>query len=241
RLVVFGMGAVEAAKQRMEELIQAHLRRNPEIAEPDGAANDWIFRDAVREQFRISYDKFGLLWRYKLPNGRSRKKNCVEAGVLGTLRLVCEEQAMRKEAAKTKGRGSSTGMSHRKRSLYARAGDSDLERDGGTDMSESSLSSEGESSYESKREALVYRLRQEVASLKCSNAGLRNIAEERLERIKELESGSGSNSDGCIADEATEGRPELPPGLYPDEVAVLTAEVDEWKEKFEEGMEAKDK
>ncbi|KAF4747009.1 hypothetical protein FOZ63_034142, partial [Perkinsus olseni] len=92
------MAAVEEAKQRMEELIRTHQRRNPRIAEPEGTADDWIFRKAVKKQFRIFYHISLKRWFYWLPRGRTKGKNCHKPGVMDALRFLCEDQARRRQA-----------------------------------------------------------------------------------------------------------------------------------------------
>ncbi|KAF4677235.1 hypothetical protein FOZ60_017459 [Perkinsus olseni] len=159
------MDAVANAKQRMEELIQEHLRRNPRIVEPDGTADDWTFREALKKQFGILYDRTSMTWFYSLPDGRKRVKRCVEAGILDTLRVICEDKARRKkkrkphEGARLSGPYSGTPSSASESSVSTRSADY---RRG-------------------------WKLRRRLSSLKCTNAGLRSIAAERLQRINELE------------------------------------------------------
>ncbi|KAF4677238.1 hypothetical protein FOZ60_017461 [Perkinsus olseni] len=123
-----------------------------------------------------------------------------------------------------------------KRKLSGRIRTPDLKRAQAPFSPGSPVSSEPERThaggyYDLRRASEIYRLRQEVSLLKCSNAGLRSIAEERLERIRQLEAvvwARQATDDGNDSSEK-EGSSEI----------CERAEGDEWKE-FEERMEAKE-
>ncbi|KAF4737356.1 hypothetical protein FOZ63_026143 [Perkinsus olseni] len=225
------MGVVEDAKQRLEELIEEYSLRNPKIAEPDGAADDWLFRDAVKEQFGIRYDISRMTW---LPQGGKKVKSCSKAGgILDTLRLVCEGKARRE--AKRKAKSSITSITgHRKRKSHEGAQCADRSSDtASSTSSESSASSRGDYKANPGK-----KMRHQVLSLKCSNAGLRSVAEERLQRIMDLEAEKAAawnrlkmaeDDDGSEAAESSEPSSRSDS----DQVAALMAELDEWKERME--------
>ncbi|KAF4740835.1 hypothetical protein FOZ63_005861 [Perkinsus olseni] len=230
------MSAEDDIRQRMENLIRKHLRRNPEIADPEGTAVDWVFRDAVRKQFRIFYRADTMSWYYRLPQGRTRGRKCVRAGVLNTLKFVCGDKAQRQESEQEP-MSSATDSRGRKRKSCERIRAPDSERGDTSFSPDSRVSSEPEGTLphnycDSRRASEIYRLRKEVSSLKCSNAGLRSIAEERLERIRQLEAvvwapqATADGGDGSEKDGSSEVRER--------------AEGDEWKKEFEERMEAKE-
>ncbi|EER19556.1 hypothetical protein Pmar_PMAR012537 [Perkinsus marinus ATCC 50983] len=86
------MCEAEGIMQRAEELIREHLRRNPRIAETAGVAKDWEFRDAVRVNLGIYYDKASMIWYFKLYNKTRRGKKCGKLDVLDKLRVVCRKK-----------------------------------------------------------------------------------------------------------------------------------------------------
>ncbi|KAF4719811.1 hypothetical protein FOZ63_003145, partial [Perkinsus olseni] len=226
------------AKQRLEELIQEHLRRNPRIAEPEGAANDWLFRNAVREQLGICFDRNRVRWHCKLPNGRHLYRGCITFGVLDALRLICEEQVRRKKVEQHRREEEDAediaATNCRKRKLHENGRSSDLSRGEESSPSEASVPT-GIPSFgsESGRASEAYALRREVSSLKCSVAGLRKLAEERQERIDELEAAAWARQ--AVADGAEGGG--VTEGAGPGQIDALTGEVDKWKTKYEEALE----
>ncbi|KAF4677236.1 hypothetical protein FOZ60_017459 [Perkinsus olseni] len=228
------MDAVANAKQRMEELIQEHLRRNPRIVEPDGTADDWTFREALKKQFGILYDRTSMTWFYSLPDGRKRVKRCVEAGILDTLRVICEDKARRKkkrkphEGARLSGPYSGTPSSASESSVSTRSADY---RRG-------------------------WKLRRRLSSLKCTNAGLRSIAAERLQRINELEAEKvaawnplrgAEDADGSEGAERSGPFPRVGPDQATVSMVITAqklpwvtthctsqAELEKWKKRMEE-------
>ncbi|KAF4677239.1 hypothetical protein FOZ60_017462, partial [Perkinsus olseni] len=230
------MGVVEDAKQRMEELIQEYSLRNPKIAEPDGAADDWLFRDAVKEQFGIRYDRSRMTWIYRLPRGGKKVKSCSKAGgIFDTLRLVCEGKARRE--AKRKAKSSITSITgHRKRKSHEGA----LRADRSSDTASSTSSESLASSRGDYKANPGKKMRHQVLSLKCSNAGLRSVAEKRPQRIKDLEAEKAAAWNRLkMAEDAdgSEGRRVQSLLLAHDPPWVtgcfLQAELDEWKERME--------
>ncbi|KAF4729613.1 hypothetical protein FOZ62_024221, partial [Perkinsus olseni] len=232
----FQMSVVDDIRHRMENLIKKHLQRNPEIADPEGTAVDWVFRDAVRKQFRIFYRADTMSWYYRLPQGRTRGKKCVRAGVLNTLKFVCGDKAQREESEQEP-MSSVTDSRGRKRKSCERIRAADSERGDTSFSPDSRVSSEPEGTLphnycDSRRASEIYRLRKEVSLLRCSNAGLRSIAEERLERIRQLEAVVWTRQATADGDDGSEE----------DGSSKISerAEVDEWKKDFEERMEAKE-
>ncbi|KAF4679668.1 hypothetical protein FOZ62_013149, partial [Perkinsus olseni] len=151
-------------------------------------------------------------------------------------KFVCGDKAQRQESEQEP-MSSATDSRGRKRKSCERIRAPDSERGDTSFSPDSRVSSEPEGTLphnycDSRRASEIYRLRKEVSSLKCSNAGLRSIAEERLERIRQLEAvvwapqATADGGDGSEKDGSSEVRER--------------AEGDEWKKEFEERMEAKE-
>ncbi|KAF4687193.1 hypothetical protein FOZ60_004221 [Perkinsus olseni] len=182
------------------------------------------FRGAVRKQFRIFYNAYHSRWFYYTASGRTRARNCAVVGVLDALRLICEDQMRDKETGE---RGNCSILRARlpKRKFSE-----------GLAPSRDDESSPSSDELRSMRASSGANLRGEVSRLKCSLAGLRKLAEQRQERIDELEAAAWARP--AVADGA-DGR-ERAARVEAGEVAALTAEVGEWKKKFEEEMELRD-
>ncbi|KAF4718338.1 hypothetical protein FOZ62_000301 [Perkinsus olseni] len=157
-----------------------------------------------------------MTWFYSLPDGRKRVKRCVEAGILDTLRVICEDKARRKkkrkphEGARLSGPYSGTPSSASESSVSTRSADY---RRG-------------------------WKLRRRLSSLKCTNAGLRSIAAERLQRINELEAekvAAWNPLRGAEDADGSEGaeRSGPFPRVGPDQATVSMAELEKWKKRME--------
>ncbi|KAF4687191.1 hypothetical protein FOZ60_004220 [Perkinsus olseni] len=209
------------------------------IGEPEGAAEDWAFRDAVREEFGIHYHKSLKSWFYWLPEGGTRGKKCIKPGVLNALRFLCEDKAKREEAERL-GKGSVTAVRHRKRKHHETIQSPDSESSTPSD-SESATPADSESGMPSDSESGMPS-DSESASPSDSESGAAEpespvcIGGYRLRRrVSSLE--YFSPDDCTLEEEIVESRGEAGssqslPGVKPDRVSTLTAQVEELKGKL---------
>ncbi|KAF4667577.1 hypothetical protein FOZ61_008128 [Perkinsus olseni] len=143
---------------------------------------------------------------YHTASGKTRARNCAFVGVLDALRLICEDQMRNKETGE---RGNCSILRARlpKRKFSE-----------GVAPSRDDESSSSSDELRSTRVSSGANLRGEVSRLKCSRAGLRKLAEERQERIDELEAAAWARkavADGADSSGVTEG-------AVPDQVDALT-------------------
>ncbi|KAF4677257.1 hypothetical protein FOL47_002496 [Perkinsus chesapeaki] len=171
------MEPVEDVLERLEQLIEEHLERNPRIAGPSGAGDDMEFRDAVRENFGIMYEKGKPQWIYRLPGGGKKTKSCLKKGVLDTLRDVCKEKVALLGIHKQDARSM-------KRKLD----------EGSSTTAESDLS---------KSWMETAKLRREVHALKRENADLRWMNNDFAKRIKKMEMENTAALDRAVRSECT--------------------------------------
>ncbi|KAF4687192.1 hypothetical protein FOZ60_004220 [Perkinsus olseni] len=203
------MGTVEDAKQRIERIIRDHERRNP--------------------GYRF----------YWLPEGGTRGKKCIKPGVLNALRFLCEDKAKREEAERL-GKGSVTAVRHRKRKHHETIQSPDSESSTPSD-SESATPADSESGMPSDSESGMPS-DSESASPSDSESGAAEpespvcIGGYRLRRrVSSLE--YFSPDDCTLEEEIVESRGEAGssqslPGVKPDRVSTLTAQVEELKGKL---------